>query len=117
MRRIPRQLAAGRFITFMENISEYHRIRDNAQEIYSKKTYLRCAALSNEIIHFTSEGFNHLVYKGDRSEREKSVQIMKFKLITLAFEIASISTTYQEYDENIKSIRRKRYKKIFMNLV
>lgn len=99
-------------IHFMLEESEYHKIRGYTLNLYNQRESIRCPALNNEIVHFTSEGFNHLMYKGDRSERDKSVQILKFNLLPRALEIISLSTTYQEYDEGIKSVRKNKYKKI-----
>lgn len=90
---------------------EYHSIRENTLNYYNQREHIRCPALNNEIVHFTSEGFNHLIYKGDRSERDKSVQILKFNLFPRALEIICLSTTYQEYDEGIKNIRKKKHKR------
>jgi hypothetical protein len=99
-------------IKIMQNLEEYQSIRNSTQNFYNQKQYIRCPALNNEMVHFTSEGFNHLVYKNDRNERDKGIQIMKFKLLPRAVEIIGLSTTYQEYDENIKDIRKKKHKKI-----
>lgn len=91
---------------------EYSHVREKTLNFYNQKEHVRCPALDNEIVHFTSEGFNHLVYKGDRSERDKSVQILKFNLFSKAIEIIAISTTHQEYDEGMKNIKKKKHKRI-----
>lgn len=62
-------------------------------------------------MHFTAEGFNHIIYKGKRRERSKNDQITKFKLLPKTQTVVSISTTYQEYDESFTTIRRKRFKR------
>ena len=72
----------------------------------------RCPALNNELVHFSAEGFNHLIYKGKRRERNKNEQIMKFKLLPKAKTIIEITTTHQEYDESLIEIRKKKFKKI-----
>lgn len=56
----------------------------------------------NKEVFFNAEGFNHLIYKGSRSEREKSSQILRFKLLPLAVKLIRISTTYQEFEETVK---------------
>ena len=96
----------------MENIDQYISLRKSAFDFYNQREYIRCPALNNEMVHFTSEGFNHLIYKGDRSERDKDVQMMKFKMLPKATEIIGLSATHQEYDESTKNIKRKKYKKI-----
>lgn len=95
----------------MPDYSEYSSIREKTQIFYNQKESVRCPALNNELVHFNSEGFNHLVYKGDRSERDKSVQLLKFKLFPKALEIINISTTHQEYDEGMKNVRKKKHKR------
>jgi hypothetical protein len=44
-----------------------------------------------------SEVFNHIIYKGSRSERERPSEILRFKLLPLVLKLVKISTTYQEY--------------------
>lgn len=95
----------------MQDISNYEKIRGDAHGFYQKIGALRCPALNTELVHFTAEGFNHLIYKGNRSERNKNDQITKFKLLSKAKTIIEIATTYQEYDESLTTIRRKRFKK------
>jgi len=94
------------------DFSQYHCLKENTSNFYNQRECVRCPALNNDKVHFNSEGFNHLIYKGDRSERDKGVQMMKFKLFPSALKIIGLSTTYQEYDEEIKNIRKKKYKKI-----
>ena len=95
----------------MQDISNYEKIREDAHSFYEKIGAIRCPALDNELVHFTAEGFNHLLYKGDRRERSRNDQITKFKLLTKAKTILEISTTYQEYDESLTTVRKKRFKK------
>lgn len=96
----------------MEDISNYNKLRKDTDNFYKKIQANRCPALNNELVHFTAEGFNHLMYKGSRHERSKNDQITKFKLLAKAKTIIEISTTYQEYDESLITIRRKRFKRI-----
>jgi len=97
----------------MQDISNYNKIRENSHNFYQKIRAIRCPALSNELVHFNAEGFKHLVYKGKgkRRERNKNNQITKFKLLPKAKTIVEISTTYQEYDESLTTVRKKRFKK------
>ena len=59
---------------------------------------------------FNAEGFNHLVYKNQNRERDKNVQIMKFKLLQLAQKLIGLTTTYQEYEESLQEFRVKKFK-------
>ncbi|MDP3244644.1 MAG: hypothetical protein Q8M83_03210 [bacterium] len=96
----------------MQDISNYEKIREDTCVFYKNIGSIRCPALAHQLVHFTSEGFNHLIYKGNRSGRDKSVQIMKFKLLSRAKEIIMLTTTYQEYDESLTKVRKKHFKKI-----
>lgn len=95
----------------MQDISNYEKIREEAHNFYQKIGAVRCPALNEELVHFTAEGFNHLIFKGRRRERSKNDQITKFKLLPKAKTAIEISTTYQEYDESFITIRKKRFKK------
>ena len=47
----------------MQDISNYEKIREDTQNFYKQIGAIRCPALNNELVHFTAEGFNHLIYK------------------------------------------------------
>lgn len=66
--------------------------------------------LGEEII-FPSEGFNHIVFKNARSERDRSSQITRFKLLPLAIKLIKVSTTFQEFEETLKDFKIKSFKK------
>jgi hypothetical protein len=83
---------------------EYKVVLSNAKRIYSKIGKVSCPALNDKYIHFNSEGFNHILYKGKRKERSKQDQFMRLKSIGIASEIVKIATTYQEYDERIELV-------------
>jgi hypothetical protein len=91
---------------------KYQKQRSGASELYHKIRSVRSPVLNNDQVHFTAEGFNHIIYKSDRTERNRNVQMMRFKLLSRAAELIGISTTYQEYDEAIKTVRKKKRKKI-----
>ncbi|MEI7690835.1 MAG: hypothetical protein WCI63_04410 [bacterium] len=81
----------------------------NAQNLYNVTRPIFCPAL-NEEVYFTAEGFNHIIFKGSRSERERPSQIMRFKLLNRALKLIGLSTTYQEYEETIEEFEVKSYK-------
>ena len=95
----------------MQDISNYDKLREDADNFYKKARTIRCPALNYEPVHFTAEGFNHLLYKSSRRERSKNDQITKFKLLAKAKTIIEISATYQEYDESLTTIWKKKFKK------
>lgn len=94
----------------MEDISNYEKIKEDSKRFYEQIGKVACPAFSQEVF-FTSEGFNHLVYKNDRRERDKKVQIMKFKLLPLAKKLVGLTTTFQEYEESLREFRVKKFKK------
>lgn len=99
-----------------EKLKNYDSIRAEAKELYDSFSKVRCPALGNEWVHFTSEGFNHLIYKTKKKPRDERVQIMKFELLRKAKYIVEKSTTFQEYEETFKYIAVKKFsKKVFEN--
>lgn len=97
---------------YMQDISNYEKSKQDSHNFYQNIKSLRCPALNNELIHFNAEGFNHLVYKRGRGERSRNDQITRFKLLSRAKTVLEITTTYQEYDEGLTDVRKKRFKKI-----
>ncbi len=94
----------------MENLVEYQNSKNNALNFYNCINSVFSPVLQNKVT-FPAEGFNHLVFKNARSEREKSSQLLRFKLLPLAKKLIEISTTYQEYEENIGEFIFKKHKK------
>jgi len=94
----------------MEDLSNYEKLRDDAQKFYASTRHMQSPALG-EYVHFTAEGFNHIVFKGARSERERPSQILRFKLLPKAITLIGLSTTYQEYEETLKEFEVKSFKK------
>jgi IS4 transposase len=93
----------------MEDLSNYEKLREDAQNLYNMAKPILSPAL-NEMVNFTAEGFNHIIFKGSRHEREKTSQIMRFKLLNRALKLVTISTTYQEYEESLKEFEVKSHK-------
>ena len=94
----------------MEDLSNYEKLRDDAQQFYTSTRPVQSPVLG-EFVHFTAEGFNHILFKGSRSERERPSQILRFKLLPKAIKLIGLSTTFQEYEETIKEFDIKSYKK------
>ena len=94
----------------MEDLSNYEKLKENAINFYHNVGKINSPALE-ENVYFTAEGFNHIVFTNSRSERERSSQILRFKLFPLAVKLVKISTTYQEFEETIKEFMFKSYKK------
>lgn len=96
----------------MQDISNYEKIRGDANNFYQKIGNVRCPALGDGLVYFTAEGFNHLLYKNKRNARSREHQITKFKLLPKALHLIKTTTTHQEYDESLITIRRKKFKKM-----
>ena len=94
----------------MEDLSNYDKLKGDAQNFYNNIGKVVSPALKQEI-YFNSEGFNHIVFKGSRSERERPSQILRFKLLYLAVKLIKLSTTYQEFEETLKEFDVQSYKK------
>lgn len=94
----------------MDDLSNYEKLRADAQQFYNGLHPVFSPAL-NESVSFTAEGFNHIVFKGSRSEREKPSQIMRFKMLARAAKLMGLSTTYQEYEETLREFEVKSHKK------
>ncbi len=94
----------------MEDISDYTGLRADAQKFYADQHPVLSPAL-DERVFFTAEGFNHLIFKSARREREKPSQIMRFKLLARAVKLIGLSTTYQEYEERFREFEVRSHKK------
>jgi len=94
----------------MEDESNYEKLREDARRFFHSIGKIHCPAL-NEVASFTAEGFNHLVFKTSRSERERSSQILRFKPLPIAKDLVGLTTTYQEYEETLKEMLVKRHKR------
>jgi hypothetical protein len=94
----------------MEDLSNYDKLREDAQKLYMTTRPVHSPALG-EYVYFTAEGFNHIIFKGSRTERERPSQISRFKLLPRAIKLIELSTTYQEYEETLKEFEVKSYKK------
>ena len=94
----------------MGDLSKYNKLRADAQQFYNSIRPVFSPAL-NEAVHFTAEGFNHIIFKSARREREKLSQIMRFKMLGRAEKLIGLSTTHQEYEETIREFEVKSHKK------
>ena len=82
----------------MEEASNYDHQKDAAQALYASTKPVFSPALG-EMVSFTAEGFNHILYKGGRSARERGSQIMRFRLLARAIRLIGHANTFQEFEE------------------
>ncbi|HRH32792.1 MAG TPA: hypothetical protein PK720_01420 [bacterium] len=94
----------------MEDLSNYEKLKEDAQSFYNNIGKVFSPVL-NQAISFNSEGFNHIIFKSSRSERERPSQMLRFKLLHLAVKLIKLSTTYQEFEETLKEFEVKSHKK------
>lgn len=62
--------------------TDYETIRTKAEEYYRKIGKIQ-SPIFNEGVSFNSEGFNHLIYKRGRKEREKNRRRQNFNFCLL----------------------------------
>jgi hypothetical protein len=95
--------------TIEERVSSYPDIKQQALRRYSSFEPTPCRAFDGERVFFTAEGFNHLVYPSPKKERDRRAQILRFDMLERAKLLIGLTTTYQEYDEEIayRKVNRK----------
>jgi hypothetical protein len=79
--------------------------KEKASNLYKTFKSIKSSAIHGQTINFTSEGFNHLLFKNARNIRPISDQIFRFRLLEFAYKVLKISTTYQEYEEILQEIK------------
>lgn len=94
----------------MDDVSNYEKLRTDTSAWFQSVRPLFSPALE-EMVHFTSNGFEHIIYKRARTERDKSSQMMRFKLLPRAVRLIEVATTFQEYEETLMQFEVKRRKK------
>ena len=75
----------------------YRKIKEASKTYYRSLASVICPAL-HETVYFTSNGFNHIMFKRAQQARDRGSQITRFKLLSLAYKLIGLTTTYQEYE-------------------
>lgn len=94
----------------MEDLSNYDKLRDDAQALYAETKPVLSPALG-ERVAFTADGFNHIIFKRPRHEREQASQMMRFKLLPQAIRLIAHANTFQEFEETLKEFEVKMKKR------
>ncbi len=94
----------------MIDLLNYDQLKSDGFEYYNNIKRID-SPIFNQSITFNAEGFNHIIFKNARTERERSSQIARFNLLPLAVKLLKIATTYQEFEESIEKLEVKEYKK------
>jgi hypothetical protein len=77
---------------------EYEKVRAAAQKLYADTKTIYCPALGEDV-YFTEEGFNHLIFKTSRKERNRDDQLHRFNSLEKAFVLIAKATIYQEFEK------------------
>lgn len=88
---------------------EHEKIKkaiEKAKAVYPLQGQIRCPYFKDNII-LTSDGFNHLQYKGNRMLRNVDEQILKLTLLPKAIEVIKNAGTLQEYRSMAEKIGKK----------
>lgn len=89
---------------------DYQKQKEEALLFYNNINSIYSPVFREKVI-FSTNGFNHIVYKKSNTERERSSQFLRFKLLPSASKLIKITTTYQEYEETFKEFVVKKHKK------
>lgn len=86
----------------MEN-DRFEKLIEKVKNLYSKNPEVWCPYFLSKIT-LNSDGFNHLLYKSNRSPRNINEQILKLSLVEKAIDIIKKSGTLQEYRDRMEKI-------------
>ena len=84
------------FGTGTGNKMKYKEYKDKIKEIFDKTRSIKCPAFDNEEINFNAKGVNHLLFKGDRSQRDSKRIETNIRLLPSAIYLLQKSTFWQE---------------------
>lgn len=85
------------------NNNKFDELKNLVESEFKKIGAIYCPALKTKVI-FNSDGFYHLRYDNNRSERSKREQYNKLRYFNNAVDVINISTTAQEYRQDICTI-------------
>lgn len=88
-------------------VEDFEKYRKLAEDFYNSIEKVYCPALKAEVI-FNAKGFHHLRYNNPGSERDKKIQLRKFKLLKTAIELIRKTTTLQFYRTWIEKTGKQR---------
>ena len=82
------------------DINKFNELKDLAKTNYESIGDVYCPALKSKVV-FNADGFHHLRYDENRSERSKKEQYNKFIFLNNAVDVLKKTTTIQEYRRSI----------------
>jgi hypothetical protein len=80
---------------------DYESARTEAKKYYRTIGTIFSPALG-ELVHFSREGFGHIIWKSKGDKRKIHSQMERFASLVLAAELVGLATTYQEFEELIR---------------
>jgi hypothetical protein len=89
-------------------------LKATSEATYNAIGHIVSPALGNVKVHFTADGFHHLLNTKNRYPRPQDEWVTKLKYLPHAIELLTIATTYQEYDTRQENVRIKVKKKRVM---
>jgi len=98
----------------MEKQERPEDLKAKAEATYAAVGHIVSPALGGMKVHFTSDGFHHLLNTKNRYPRPQEEWVTKLKFLPHAIELLTIATTYQEYDVRRENVRVKKKKKKVM---
>ncbi len=75
---------------------KFNKVLEKAEKEYKEIGQVRCPYLE-DIVHFNSEGFQHILYKKGTIKRNEQDQYVRLCLLPLAKKVISRSHTLQQY--------------------
>ncbi len=97
----------------MENWDDFFK---RFKKEYYETKYIRCPAFNSELVYFTHDGFNHLIYK-EKKPRDLEEQTRRFNLFKFAKEILRTSKKFNTYKHLISKRLVKVYYWSFMKYI
>lgn len=90
-------------IFMRDTISLVNVYKSQVQLIFTQTKQISCPAFNGELVIFNAKGINHLLYKGNRSERDISRIQTNIHLLPGAIKILRLMPFFQEesfYEKN-----------------
>ena len=87
----------------------YKTYKDKIKKIFDKTEKVKCPAFDNEEINFNAKGINHLLFKGDRSQRDSKRIETHIRLLPSAIYLLQNATFWQEESTYEKGERIYKY--------
>jgi hypothetical protein len=89
----------------VSKLNKYIELKREAEKLYSNFGSVICPYFGNsQRIIFDSEGFNHIIYRIKKQERDRRAQIMRFELLKKAKLLLETTNTVQEFEEYYKNV-------------